>query len=129
MNRTLFLRTPITTIVEIEVWNTSINGVDLSVSIDIEQYSKLLLSVSKEQQPRVVELFTYLDTLRSWVFEVFLPGYTTDSPNLKVFRETFSCDLQDMQVMNEIKFKALLINLRKGLQDVGEELNLYYCED
>jgi len=96
------------TIVDIEIWNGE-NGVDLSVFVDIEHYSKLLLSTPTDQQHELIGTFSRVQELRGWLFESFLP----------VYQDAF----------DEETYNAVVCNVRKGLNEIVEKYRLYYTED
>jgi len=105
----LFLRDAYNnTIVDVEIWNSSEFGVDMSVYIDIPLYSQLLLNADDEIQPEVIGTFSYLQDLRGWFWEVFVPAYKDEPDSL---------------------YTATIANVRKGLKEIAEQFNLYYVED
>jgi 2-oxo-4-hydroxy-4-carboxy--5-ureidoimidazoline (OHCU) decarboxylase len=66
---TIFLRNRQNkTIVDIEL----MKNLDISVSIDIEEYSKLLLEQpGKLEQYKLIKAFSFISELRGWLWEVF----------------------------------------------------------
>ncbi|MCK5601978.1 hypothetical protein KAR91_08920 [Candidatus Pacearchaeota archaeon] len=61
------------TVVDIELYKTE-GHIELSVFIDIAQYSKLLLTTPKEKQLTIITIFNFLSELRGWLWESHFGG-------------------------------------------------------
>jgi len=100
---TLFLRDRQNrTLVDIEL----MKNLDISVSIDIEEYSRLLLEQpGKLEQHKLIKAFSFIDELRGWLWEVF---YTTQRNK---------------------DFDTMKAQITKIIADIGMEFNLKLIED
>ena len=91
-----------TTIVDIDL----LSNLDISVSIDIEEYSKLLLEQpGKQEQQKIIRTFSFLSELRGWLHEVFFA--TKNNKNMDSMKAQIS----------------------KILNDICDDLSLVFIED
>jgi hypothetical protein len=102
---TLYLRNEQNrTIVDIELYKKN-NYVELSSSIDIENYSNYLLN-NLNRKNEIISDFNDLSELRGWLWEVFLGDDNTAD-----------------------KYDETLEEVRKMLKKYANKHNLYYVED
>ena len=95
-----------TTVVDISLYKTK-GHIELSSSVMIIPYSKLLLATEKEKQGRIMEVFDFLSELRGWLWEThFMGRKNTDSE------------------YNEVQGKV-----RTFLDDIGNLTDLHRVED
>ena len=108
---TLFLRDDKdNTIVDLEVWVKKEDGnefVDISCSIVISHYSKLLLSIEKHKQQQFIDTFDEISGLRGWLWEVYFMGGDNDPKEYK-------------NVLNEVRQMLSAVANRYGLRVVED---------
>lgn len=108
---TLFLRNRDgKTLVDIELYTKtdgSYSYVEVSSSINIENYSLLLLDTIKNHQYEIIGLFDELSELRGWLWEV----YFCSTKNTKA------------------EYANVLAELRKYLRKIAHDYDLQYVED
>jgi hypothetical protein len=103
---TLFLRNKDNqTIVDIEIYANNNDHPELKSVVVIESYSKLLLSLHRNQQYDCVDDFQEISELRGWLWE----RYMVQRPN--------------SSYMDVVK------KLRPYLKDIAGKYNLMYVED
>ena len=104
---TLFLRDKKNkTVVDVELYKTE-GHIELSVFIDIAQYSKLLLATEKEKQDPIIEAFDFLSELRGWLWEIHFMG-----------RKNIDSEFEEVQG-----------KVRSFLDDIGKLTGLHRVED
>lgn len=105
---TLFLRDGFNnTLLDMEVFRKD-NYVDISSSVDINNYSGFLLMADEDKREEIIEYFDFLSEIRGWLWESY-----------------FMCVRE-----NTIKeYDNVLDEVRKILDEIGERLGLHRVED
>ena len=93
-------------VVDLDFNDTGKGSLNLSVLVDIEYYSPLLLAA--QDQKKCIEDFTAIQGLRGWLFEV-----------RGMHPEDITPD----------KYDVILEELRVYLRTMGERYGLFYVED
>lgn len=108
---TLFIRSKNNrTIVDIDVWVKNEEGrefVEISVSINIEEYSKFLLGHTSHFHKEIIRDFSNISELRGWLWEKYFMGGAN----------------------NPEKLDDVLNKVRKYLKKITTKYDLYYTED
>lgn len=104
---TLFLRDKNNiTILDMELWIKD-NYIELSSTVIIDEYSKLLLNTPEEKREDFIKYFDFLSELRGWLWESYFMG----KQNTKD------------------KFDDVLSEVRKILDNIAVETGLHRIED
>ena len=106
----LYLRTEDNkTLVDIELTGSTKKEIDISIAIDIKEYTKKFVSlflVDKDKAYKFADELNYIQELRGWLFESYLT-----------------------EVRDSFSYSDLLELLREYLQSVAETYNLFTVED
>lgn len=81
--------------------------IELSSSVMVSPYSKLLLSLTEEDRQQAIDIFDNIQELRGWLWESYFMGRKNDPE----------------------EYKTVLEELRGVLKGVCKKYNLCYVED
>lgn len=104
---TLFLRDKNNnTLLDMEVYVKD-DCVEISSSVIIDNYSRLLLSAKKEKQEEIIGYFDFLSEFRGWLWENYFMGRRNTSD----------------------EYDTVLNGVRKILDEIGSKTGLHRVED